>query len=229
MACTRSTPSRFCEKVNYDLLFKWFLDMRIDQPVFDATKFSKNRKRLLERQIANEFFAAVVRQSKLRRYMSSQQFYRGRDAVEGMGVTQDSSRKTVRQRSRRRPQRRGAVARQEAQERHPCVDDGSRGAPLPQEQQARRHAVLLGASVDQAPLGVDRRGRTHDRRRVRRASDRDRDAVAPDAGGATPHRRRRQGLRHQELRCRCPTAQVHAAHDDLGDRLENHPTRRAPR
>ena len=64
----------FCERLNYDLLFKWFLDMRIDQPAFDATTFSKNRKRLLEHQVADEFFAAVVRQAKLRRYMSSDHF-----------------------------------------------------------------------------------------------------------------------------------------------------------
>jgi transposase len=64
----------FCERLNYDLLFKWFLDMRIDQPAFDATTFSKNRKRLLEHQVADEFFAAVVRQARLRRYMSSEHF-----------------------------------------------------------------------------------------------------------------------------------------------------------
>ena len=55
----------FCERLNYDLLFKWFLDMRIDQPAFDATTFSKNRKRLLEHEVADLFFAAVVRQAKL--------------------------------------------------------------------------------------------------------------------------------------------------------------------
>src|SRR6188474_1917702 len=64
----------FCERLNYDLLFKWFLDMRIDQPAFDATTFSKNRKRLLEHEVADEFFAAVVRQAKLRRYVSSEHF-----------------------------------------------------------------------------------------------------------------------------------------------------------
>src|SRR5918998_886236 len=69
----------FCERLNYDLLFKWFLDMRIDQPAFDATTFTKNRKRLLEREVADEFFAAVVRQAKLRRYMSSEHF-----SVDGM-------------------------------------------------------------------------------------------------------------------------------------------------
>jgi transposase len=64
----------FCERLNYDLLFKWFLDMRIDQPAFDATTFTKNRKRLLEHEVADEFFAAVVRQAKLRKYVSSEHF-----------------------------------------------------------------------------------------------------------------------------------------------------------
>jgi transposase len=64
----------FCERLNYDLLFKWFLDMRIDQAAFDATTFTKNRQRLLDHEVADEFFAAVVRQAKLRRYVSSEHF-----------------------------------------------------------------------------------------------------------------------------------------------------------
>ena len=64
----------FCERLNYDMLFKWFLDMRIDQPAFDASTFSKNRKRLLDAAVADEFFAAVVAQAKLRRYISSDHF-----------------------------------------------------------------------------------------------------------------------------------------------------------
>jgi transposase len=64
----------FCERLNYDLLFKWFLDMRIDQPAFDASTFSKNRQRLLDHEVADMFFAAVVRQAKLRRCISSDHF-----------------------------------------------------------------------------------------------------------------------------------------------------------
>src|SRR4051795_6077534 len=64
----------FCEQLNYNLLFKWFLDLRIDQPAFDATTFTKNRHRLLEHEVADEFFAAVVDQAKLRRYVSSDHF-----------------------------------------------------------------------------------------------------------------------------------------------------------
>src|SRR3954468_7253336 len=64
----------FCEQLNYNLLFKWFLDLRIDQAAFDATTFSKNRARLLEHEVADEFFAAVVDQARLRRYLSSEHF-----------------------------------------------------------------------------------------------------------------------------------------------------------
>jgi transposase len=64
----------FCERLNYDLLFKWFLDLPIDARAFDATTFSKNRQRLLDHDIADQFFAAVVRQAKLRRYVSSDHF-----------------------------------------------------------------------------------------------------------------------------------------------------------
>src|SRR3954465_414676 len=64
----------FCERLNYDLLFKWFLDLPIDARAFDATTFTKNRERLLGHEIADRFFAAVVGQAKLRRYVSSEHF-----------------------------------------------------------------------------------------------------------------------------------------------------------
>jgi len=65
---------QFCERLNYDLLFKWFLDLSVDAPAFDATTFTKNRERLLNREIADRFFAAVVQQAKLRGYVSSEHF-----------------------------------------------------------------------------------------------------------------------------------------------------------
>lgn len=64
----------FCERLNYDLLFKWFLDLPIEAPAFDPTTFTKNRERLLDHEIADRFFAQVVRQAQLRRYTSSEHF-----------------------------------------------------------------------------------------------------------------------------------------------------------
>ena len=46
----------------------------MDRPAFDATTFTKNRQRLLHHDVTDEFFAAVVCQAKLRRYMSSDHF-----------------------------------------------------------------------------------------------------------------------------------------------------------
>ena len=65
---------QFCERLNYDLLFKWFLEMPITQPAFDPTTFTKNKTRLLEHNIAERFFATVVEQARLRRYVSSDHF-----------------------------------------------------------------------------------------------------------------------------------------------------------
>src|SRR3954469_23631182 len=64
----------FCERLNYDLLFKWFLARPLDARAFHAPTFTKNRERLLGHEIADRFFAAVVGQAKLRRYVSSEHF-----------------------------------------------------------------------------------------------------------------------------------------------------------
>lgn len=61
---------QFCERLRDDLLFKFFLDLNVDDEGFDHSTFSKNRERLIEHEIADRFFAAVVRQAHLRRYLS---------------------------------------------------------------------------------------------------------------------------------------------------------------
>src|SRR5438132_13432465 len=65
---------QFCERLRYDLLFKYFLDLNVDDEGFDHSTFSKNQERLLTQEIADRFFAAVVRQAHLRRYLSGEHF-----------------------------------------------------------------------------------------------------------------------------------------------------------
>jgi transposase len=65
---------QFCERLNYDMLFRWFLDMGIEEPGFVATTFSKNRERLLTHDVADEFFAATVGEARLRAYVSDEHF-----------------------------------------------------------------------------------------------------------------------------------------------------------
>jgi transposase len=50
---------QFCEQLDYNLLFRWFLDMDMMEPAFDASTFSRNRERLMEHEVAALFFAAV--------------------------------------------------------------------------------------------------------------------------------------------------------------------------
>jgi transposase len=65
---------QFCERLQYDLLFKWFLDMDIEDPAFDATTFTKNRDRLLAHEVAGRFFAAVLAQAKAAQLISAEHF-----------------------------------------------------------------------------------------------------------------------------------------------------------
>lgn len=64
----------FCERLQYDLLFKWFLDMNADDPGFDPTTFSKNRDRLIEHEVAQLFFAAVRGEAERRQLLSDEHF-----------------------------------------------------------------------------------------------------------------------------------------------------------
>ena len=64
----------FCEELNYHLLFRWFLGMDMVEPSFDSSTFSKNRERLLEHQVAREFFDAVVRRAAERDLLSDEHF-----------------------------------------------------------------------------------------------------------------------------------------------------------
>jgi transposase len=53
------------EQLQYNLLFRWFVGLNMDEPVWVATVFSKNRERLLEGEIASLFFAGVLKQARI--------------------------------------------------------------------------------------------------------------------------------------------------------------------
>ncbi|MBS2028340.1 MAG: IS5 family transposase [Deltaproteobacteria bacterium] len=64
----------FCEQLEYNLLYRWFLDMDMVEPVFDHSTFSANRERLLAHEVANLFFAEVVQLAKEKRLLSNEHF-----------------------------------------------------------------------------------------------------------------------------------------------------------
>jgi transposase len=64
----------FCEELDYQLLWRWFLDMSLMEPSFDQSTFSKNRGRLLKQQVALHFFDEVVRQADALGLLSDEHF-----------------------------------------------------------------------------------------------------------------------------------------------------------
>ena len=62
------------EEMDYSMLFRWFVGLNLDEEVWDATSFTKNRDRLLEADVAKEFLAQVVEQA------------RAQDFVDGVGL-----------------------------------------------------------------------------------------------------------------------------------------------
>lgn len=64
----------FCEMLDYNLLFRWFLDMGLEEASFDHSTFSKNRERLIEHDIAKEFFSGAIEQAREQRLLSDEHF-----------------------------------------------------------------------------------------------------------------------------------------------------------
>lgn len=64
----------FCERLNYDLLFQWFLDMNPSEAAFDASTFSQNQKRLIEHEVAELFFHEVVELARAQKWVSNEHF-----------------------------------------------------------------------------------------------------------------------------------------------------------
>src|SRR5665213_47763 len=62
------------EQLEYNLLFRWFVGLNVDEPVWVATVFSKNRDRLLEGEIAAKFFAQVLEQARANDLLSDEHF-----------------------------------------------------------------------------------------------------------------------------------------------------------
>jgi transposase len=81
------------EQLQYNLLFRWFVGLSMDDPVWDATTFTKNRDRLLEGEIAAAFFAEVLADAKTAGLVSDEHF-----TVDGTLLEAWASQKSFRRR-----------------------------------------------------------------------------------------------------------------------------------
>jgi len=62
------------EEIDYSILYRWFVGLNLDEAVWDATTFTKNRDRLLEAAVAKEFLAQVVEQARVAGLISDEHF-----------------------------------------------------------------------------------------------------------------------------------------------------------
>ena len=62
------------ERLDFDLSFRWFVGLGMDERVWDASTFSKNRERLLDGEIAARFLSSILALPRVRRLLSSDHF-----------------------------------------------------------------------------------------------------------------------------------------------------------
>ena len=77
------------EQINYNLLFRWFVGLTMDDAVWDATVFTKNRERLMQGEVAERLFDAVLGQARAKNLLSGEHF-----TVDGTLVRAWASRKS---------------------------------------------------------------------------------------------------------------------------------------
>jgi transposase len=134
------------ERLDFDLLFRWFVGLGIDDQVWNHSTFSKNRDRLLAGDVAAEFLAEVLDQPQVRRLLSSEHFSVDGSLVEGVGFDEELPAQARSGRpAEQRPQPRGGergratgtesgtrLPRRAARQRQPRLDHRSRRPAVPQ-------------------------------------------------------------------------------------------------
>ncbi len=82
------------EQLQYNLLFRWFVGLDLDAPVWDVTVFTKNRDRLLAGKVATAFFEQVLAQAKAHRLLSDEHFTVDGTLIEAWAGQKSFKRKT---------------------------------------------------------------------------------------------------------------------------------------
>ena len=137
------------EELDYSVLYRWFVGLSLDDPIWDATTFTKNRDRLLAGDMADAFFAEGARRDQGGGPALGRALYRRRDAARGMGESQEFQTEERPAHPARRPEESdGEFSRPDAPQRHPSVDHRPGRAAL---QEGVRHEAKLAISATCSP------------------------------------------------------------------------------
>jgi transposase len=167
------------EQLDYNLLFRWFVGLEVDEAVWETTVFSKNRERLLEGQIADAFLKAVVAEMEERGLLSNEHF-----SVDGTLLEAWASEKSF-QRKKEPPEggsgARGKMLLNDVFESR--SDPDARKFKKSQYGDAKlchlghalmdnRHGLVVAACVTEARTGMEREAAVPMIRKVRRKGNR---------------------------------------------------------
>lgn len=199
------------EQLDYNLLFRWFVGLNMDDPVWHPTTFTKNRDRLLEAEIAVLFFGSVLEQARSDHLLSAEHF-----TVDGTLLEAWASQKSFRPRDEEpprtggRPQHGARLPGRGAEQRDARVPHRS-GRPPGEEEGQGSEAGVLRERDDGEPQRLDHRRRGSPRHGPRGSGVGVGDDGTPGAERSSANGRCRQALRHGRVRSREPEAGVHAA------------------
>jgi transposase len=219
------------EQLDYNLLFRWFVGLAMDAPIWNVTVFTKNRDRLLDGEVAAKFFQAVLGQAEVRALLSDEHF-----SVDGTLIEAFASMKSFKPKDEaggeppagdagggRNRERAFHGARRRNDTHASTTDPDARLFRKGRGKEAKlchmghllmenRNGLIVDALVTQAS-GRARCGRGH---------------AGPPDGPAPRHARRRQGLRCGGFRRRSARPERHPARRPeyvrpaLGDRRSDH-------
>ena len=160
------------ERLEFDLLFRWFVGLGVDDAAWDHSTFSKNRDRLLEGDIAAKLLSAVLAQPRVKRLLEHGSFLGRRHADRSLGVDEELQ---AEGRLGRTAADGGGRNREtdfhgaEAIERNARLDHRSRGEALSQGAGQGGQALLHGPRADGEPQRAGGRCLSDAGRRTRRA------------------------------------------------------------
>jgi transposase len=177
------------EALGYNLLFRWFVGLSMDDQVWDATVFTKNRERLLEGEVAENFFQQVVKQARDQGLLSDEHF-----TVDGTLIEAWANRRSFHPKQEPPDRGSGARGRKLLRDTHESGTDPE--ARLYKKSAAgevkpsylghvlaeNRHGLVVGARVTQAGTRAEREAALQMIREVRHRNGRPSMTLGADKG-----------------------------------------------
>ena len=160
---SRRSERLLMEEMNYNLLFRWFVGLEMDDGVWDVTVFTKNRERLIAGAVSQKFFQAVVKQARAAELLSDEHF-----TVDGTLIEAWASRRSFEKKVEPPARGTGALGRKLLRDTHESKTDPearlfrrskaveSRPSYLGHVMTENRHGLAVAACVTQSSSKAER-------------------------------------------------------------------------